>query len=288
MHFIYKIPGYMLLLFGGFCLSWGGLIVRSFESSNAWDILLLRSIFYFIGVSTFLVLIYKKNLFKTIKKAGLIGLLGGFGMSFGFMAFVFAMMSTSVANVVFTISTQTMFLALFGYFYLKEKISLIGFLSIILAMMGISIMINDSVSSGTLFGNLLALTIPISFSIYVMILRKNSNLDLIPAIWYASIFSILYSLVMVDSFSFTNNDIFMGFLLGVPQLTFGFVCITIGSRTTRSVTIGLLMLTETIFAPLWVWLFLNEVPPLSVFIGGTVIIFAIIIKSLDKNKPISA
>jgi DME family drug/metabolite transporter len=288
MHFIYKIPGYMLLLFGGFCLSWGGLIVRSFESSNAWDILLLRSIFYFIGVSTFLVLIYKKNLFKTIKKAGLIGLLGGFVMSFGFIAFVFAMMSTSVANVVFTISTQTMFLALFGFFYLKEKISLIGLLSIILAMAGISIMINDSISSGTLFGNLLALTIPISFSIYVMILRKNSNLDLIPAIWYASIFSILYSLVMVDSFSFTNNDIFMGFLLGVPQLTFGFVCITIGSRTTRSVTIGLLMLTETIFAPLWVWLFLNEVPPLSVFIGGTVIIFAIIIKSLDKNKPISA
>ena len=288
MHFIYKIPGYMLLLFGGFCLSWGGLIVRSFESSSAWDILLLRSIFYFIGVSTFLVLIYKKNLFKTIKKAGLIGLLGGFVMSFGFIAFVFAMMSTSVANVVFTISTQTMFLALFGFFYLKEKISLIGLLSIILAMAGISIMINDSISSGTLFGNLLALTIPISFSIYVMILRKNSNLDLIPAIWYASIFSILYSLVMVDSFSFTNNDIFMGFLLGVPQLTFGFVCITIGSRTTRSVTIGLLMLTETIFAPLWVWLFLNEIPPLSVFIGGTVIIFAIIIKSLDKNKPISA
>ena len=288
MHFIYKVPGYILLLFGGFCLSWGGLIVRSFESSNAWDILLLRSFFYFIGVSTFLVLIYKKNLFKTIKKAGLIGLLGGFVMSFGFIAFVFAMMSTSVANVVFTISTQTMFLALFGFFYLKEKISLIGLLSIILAMAGISIMINDSISSGTLFGNLLALTIPISFSIYVMILRKNSNLDLIPAIWYASIFSILYSLVMVDSFSFTNNDIFMGFLLGVPQLTFGFVCITIGSRTTRSVTIGLLMLTETIFAPLWVWLFLNEVPPLSVFIGGTVIIFAIIIKSLDKNKPISA
>jgi drug/metabolite transporter (DMT)-like permease len=209
-------------------------------------------------------------------------------MSFGFIAFVFAMMSTSVANVVFTISTQTMFLALFGFFYLKEKISLIGLLSIILAMMGISIMINDSVSSGTLFGNLLALTIPISFSIYVMILRKNSNLDLIPAIWYASIFSILYSLVMVDSFSFTNNDIFMGFLLGVPQLTFGFVCITIGSRTTRSVTIGLLMLTETIFAPLWVWLFLNEIPPLSVFIGGTVIIFAIIVKSLDKNKSITA
>ena len=90
---------------------------------------------------------------------------------------------------------------------------------------------------------------------------------------------------MTNDFNFTNNDILMGFLLGVPQLTFGFVCITIGSRTTKSVTIGLLMLVETIFAPLWVWLFLNEIPPLSVFIGGSIIIFAIIIKSLDKNRP---
>ena len=45
MHFIYKIPGYLLLMFGGFCLSWGGLIVRSFETTDAWDILFLRTFF---------------------------------------------------------------------------------------------------------------------------------------------------------------------------------------------------------------------------------------------------
>ena len=204
-------------------------------------------------------------------------------MSFSFIAFVFAMMNTSVANVVFIISTQTMFLAIFGYFYLKEKVSLIGFISIVLAMSGITIMIGDSISSGTLFGNLVALTIPISFSILVMIIRKHSNLDLVPAIWYASVFSFIYAIVMVESYNFTSHDIFMGFLLGVPQLGFGFICITIGSKTTRSVTIGLLMLTETIFAPIWVWLFLNEIPPTSVFIGGFIIILAIVLKSFDKK-----
>ena len=284
MQFIYKIPGYMLLLFGGFCLSWGGFIVRSFETTNAWEILLLRSSFFFLGISTFLLLIYKKNSAKIIKKSGLPALLGGFVMSFSFIAFVFAMMNTSVANVVFIISTQTMFLALFGFFYLKEKVSLIGFISIILAMSGIIIMIGDSISSGTFFGNFIALTIPISFSILVMIIRKNPNLDLVPAILYASIFSVIYSITMVESFDFTHHDIFMGFLLGVPQLGFGFICITIGSRTVRSVTIGLLMLTETICAPLWVWLFINEIPPLSVFIGGMIIIFAIIVKSFDTKQ----
>ena len=288
MQFLYKIPGYMLLLFGGFCLSWGGLIVRSFETSSAWDILLLRSSFFFLGVTTFLILTYKKKAANIIIKAGLPGFFGGFVMSFSFIAFVFAMMNTSVANVVFIISTQTMFLALFGFIYLREKVSIISFLSIILAMSGILVMIGDSISSGTLFGNIVALTIPISFSILIMIIRKNPKLDLIPAIWFASLFSVLYSLIMVDFFNFSNHDIFMGFLLGVPQLTFGFICITIGSRTTRAVTVGLLMLSETIFAPIWVWLFLNEIPPSSVFIGGTIIIFAIIVKSFDKNKPVVA
>ncbi len=284
MNYIYKIPGYILLLFGGFCLSWGGLIVRSFESNDAWDILLLRSSFFFLGVSVFLLSIYKKDAFKTIKKAGLAGLLGGFVMSFSFIAFVFAMMNTSVANVVFIISTQTMFLAIFGYFYLKEKISIIGLLSIIMAMLGITVMIGGSVTGGTLFGNVIALTIPISFSILIMIIRKNPNLDLVPAIWYASISSVLISLIMVDSLSFSNNDVLMGFFLGVPQLTFGFVCITIGSRTTKSVTVGLLMLTETVFAPFWVWLFINEIPPVSVFVGGSVIVLALILKSFDKIR----
>ena len=283
MQFIYKVPGYILLLFGGFCLSWGGFIVRSFETTDAWEILLLRSFFFFLGVSVFLLSMYKKDAFKTIKKAGLAGLAGGFVMSFSFIAFVFAMMNTSVANVVFIISTQTMFLAIFGYFYLKEKVSIIGLLSIILAMMGITVMIGDSISGGTLFGNLVALTIPISFSILVMIIRKNNNLDLVPAIWYASISSTLISFLMASDLSFTNNDILMGFFLGVPQLAFGFICITIGSRSTPSATIGLLMLSETICAPIWVLLFLNEIPPVSTLIGGFIIIIAIIIKSFDKK-----
>jgi len=76
----------------------------------------------------------------------------------------------------------------------------------------------------------------------------------------------------------------MGFFLGVPQLAFGFICITIGSRSIPSTTIGLLMLTETLFGPIWVFLFLNEIPPISTLIGGFVIILAIIIKSFDKKK----
>ena len=287
MQFLYKIPGYILLLFGGFCLSWGGFIIRSFEEASVWQILFLRSFFFLLALIVFLLVTYKKDTFNIIKESGLPGLLGGFVLSFSFVAFVVAMSNTTVANVVFIISTQTMFLAIFGYFYLKEKVSLIGSSSIFLAMSGIVIMVGDSISTGSLFGNLVALAIPINFAIYVMIIRKNSKLDMVPAMFYSGIFSLLYGYFLSESFDFTQNDIFMGFLLGVPQLALGFICITIGSRTTASATVGLLMLMETLCGPLWVWLFLNEIPPTSVFIGGVVIISAIILKSFDKNKVTS-
>ena len=284
MQFLYKIPGYILVLFGGFCLSWGGFIVRSFEEATVWEMLFLRSFFFLLALTVFLISIYKKNTVKIIKDSGFPGVLGGFVMSFSFVAFVLAMNSTTVANVVFIISTQTMFLAIFGYFYLKEKVSLIGSISIFLAMSGIAIMVGDSISSGSLFGNLVALAIPINFAILVMIIRKNTNLDMVPAIFYSGVFSLIYGFFLTESFEFTTHDILMGFLLGVPQLALGFICITIGSRTTASATVGLLMLMETLCAPIWVWVFLNEIPPLSVFIGGAVIISAIILKSFDKKK----
>ena len=283
MQFLYKIPGYFLLLFGGFCLSWGGFIIRSFEQATVWQILLLRSVFFMIALMIFLTATYKKNTIRIIKNAGYPAVLGGLVMSLSFIAFVVSMSITTVANVVFIISTQTMFLAIFGFFYLKEKVSLIGSSSIFLAMSGILIMVGDSISTGSLFGNLVALVIPINFAIYVMIIRKNSNLDMVPAMLYSGIFSLIYGAILSKSFEFTSHDLFMGFLLGVPQLALGFICITIGSRTTASATVGLLMLMETLCGPLWVWLFLNEIPPISVFIGGLVIISAIILKSFDKK-----
>jgi len=283
MQFLYKIPGYILLLFGGFCLSWGGFIIRSFEEASIWQILFLRSFFFLLALIAFLFVTYKKNTFNIIKESGLPGLLGGFVLSFSFVAFVVAMSNTTVANVVFIISTQTMFLAIFGYFYLKEKVSLIGLISIFLAMSGIIIMVGDSISGGSLFGNIVALAIPINFAILVMIIRKNTKVDMVPAIFYSGIFSLIYGFFLAESFEFTKHDLWMGFLLGVPQLAVSFICITIGSRTVESATVGILMLMETLCAPLWVWLFLNEIPPISVFIGGAVIISAIILKSFDKK-----
>ena len=287
MKIIYKIPGYILCLLGGFFLSWGGLIIRSFETNDMWQILLIRSFFFIIALIIFLILSYKRDTIGIIKRTGFPAIIAGLFLSFSFVAYVAAMSMTTVANVVFIISTQTIFLAIFGYLFLREKISLKGFLAITLALIGMIIMVGNSVNQGTLLGNIISFAIPINFTILVMIIRKHPELDMVPAIFYSGIFSGIYGLFLASSLTFSTNDILMGFFLGVPQLAFGFICVTIGTKTTKSVTVGLLMLLETIFAPVWVWIFLNEVPPLSVFIGGGIIISAVVLKSFDKSIEIN-
>ena len=287
MNIIYKIPGYILCLLGGFFLSWGGLIIRSFETTDIWQILTIRSFFFIIALIIFLVLTYKKNTILVIKNSGLPAIVAGLFLSLSFVAYIVSMSKTSVANVVFIISTQTIFLAVFGFLFLKEKITFRGMISIFLAFSGIVVMLGDSINQGTLFGNIVAFAIPINFTILVMIIRKFPELDMVPAIFYSGIFSAIYGIILASNLAFSSNDILMGFLLGVPQLAFGFICVTIGSKTTPAVTVGLLMLLETIFAPIWVWIFLNEVPPISVFIGGSIIIFAVILKSFDKSREIN-
>ena len=287
MKIIYKIPGYILCLLGGFFLSWGGLIIRSFETTDIWQILAIRSFFFIAALIIFLFFTYKKNTVTIIKKSGFPAIIAGLFLSLSFVAYIVAMSKTTVANVVFIISTQTIFLAVFGFLFLKEKITSKGLISIVLAFTGIIVMLGDSVNQGTLFGNIVAFAIPINFTILVMIIRKFPELDMVPAIFYSGIFSGFYGIFLADTLSFSPNDILMGFFLGVPQLAFGFICVTIGSKTTPAVTVGLLMLLETIFAPIWVWIFLNEVPPISVFVGGVIIISAVLLKSFDKSKEIN-
>ena len=284
MHFIYKIPGPILVLLGGFSLSWGGLIIRTFEGASIWQILFYRSIFFLWALITFLLLTYGKKTIKKIKEAGLPGLIGGIFLSGSFVAYMYSMTETTVAKVVFIISTQTVFLPIVAYIFLKERISPRGLVAIVLAMIGVTLMIGDSIGTGSLSGNLAALVIPINFSILILIIRKYPKVDMIPAIFYAGFFSCLYGLILLENIFISTKDIWLSFLLGVPQLAFGFIFITIGSRTTPAVMVGLLMLMETIFAPIWVWLFYNEIPPSSVLIGGIIIISAVVMKTLDYKK----
>ena len=289
INLINKLPGPLLIFLGAFSLSFGGLIVKSFEGANLWQILFWRSIFFILVVSIFLILTYKKNLFNAFLNSGIPGLVGGLILSTGFCGYVFAMYNTTVANTNFIISLQILFLAIFGYFFLKEKINLITLISIILALSGVLIMVGNSLTPGELTGNLAAFTMPITFAVLIMIVRKFPSVDMVPAQFVAGVSSCLIGFLLSTKIMISPHDIFLGFLAGFFQVGFGFIFITIGARTTPSAVVGIIMLSESVLGPIWAFLFVSEKPSMFGLIGGAIILFAVLLQFytlLSKSKKI--
>ena len=287
MNIITKLPGPLLIFLGALSLSFGGLIVKSFEGASLWQILFWRSFFFTLTVLAFLIISYKKDTFKSFYVSGLPGFFGGIILSFGFCGYVFAMYNTTVANTNFIISLQILFLAIFGYFFLKEKISVITLISIFLAMTGVLLMVGNSLSPGELSGNLAAFSMPIVFAILIIIIRKYPNVDMVPAQFVAGVCSCLVGFLLSSKLMISPNDIFLGFLAGFFQVGFGFIFITIGARTTPSAIVGVIMLSESVLGPIWAFLFVSERPSLFGIVGGAIILFAVLLQFyslLIKNK----
>lgn len=283
MNSIIKIPGPILIFLGACCLSFGGLIVKSFEGATLWQILFWRSIFFSIVIVIFLLITHKKNIFNSFYKSGFPGLIGGLILSLGYCGYVFAMYNTTVANTNFIIQTQTIFLAVFGYIFLKEKISKLTLFSIILAFIGIMLMVGNSLSPGQTSGNIAAFIMPISFATLILIVRKFPDIDMIPMQFVAGIGAIIIGYLFSTKLIISSHDIFLGFLAGFFQVGLGFIFITIGARSTPSALVGIIMLTEAVLGPLWAWLFANENPPLVVLFGGVIIISAVFLQLFNRK-----
>ena len=287
MNFIRNLPGPFLIFLGALSLSFGGLIVKSFEGATLWQIIFWRSVFFSLTVLAFLIIAYKKKLFNSFYLSGLPGFIGGVILSIGFCGYVFAMYNTTVANTNFIISLQILFLAIFGYFFLKEKISSTTLFSIILAVVGVSTMVGNSLTSGELSGNLAAFLMPVTFAVLIIIVRKFPAVDMVPAQFVAGICCCLIGYMLSNKIMISYHDIFLGFLAGFFQIGFGFIFITIGARTTPSAMVGIIMLSESVLGPLWAFLFASERPSMFSLIGGAIIIFAVLIQFytlLNKSK----
>ena len=278
MNIITKLPGPLLIFLGALSLSFGGLIVKSFEGATLWQILFWRSLFFSLTVLVFLIINYKGKTLKSFYDSGLPGFFGGIILSFGFCGYVFAMYNTSVANTNFIISLQILFLAVFGYFFLKEKISATTLTSIILAITGVLFMVGNSLTPGELSGNLAAFTMPITFAILIMIVRKYPTVDMVPAQFVAGVSSCIIGFLLSTKLMISPNDIFLGFLAGFFQVGFGFIFITIGARTTPSAMVGVIMLSESVLGPVWAFIFVSERPSTFGLIGGAIILSAVLLQ----------
>ena len=145
-------------------------------------------------------------------------------------------------------------------------------------------MIGSSLTPGQMTGNLAAFIMPVSFAILILIIRKYPHVDMVPLQLIAGIAAMIVGYILAGKINISYHDIFLGFLAGFFQLGFGFIFITIGAQRTPSAMVGIIMLTEAVFGPLWAWLFINEQPPTIVITGGTIVIIAVLMQFLHQYK----
>ena len=173
---------------------------------------------------------------------------------------------------------------------IKEKISTITLTSIVFAISGVFLMVGNSLSPGELSGNLAAFTMPITFAVLIMIVRKFPTVDMVPAQFVAGISSCLIGFLLSNKLMISSHDIFLGFLAGFFQVGFGFIFITIGARSTPSAMVGVIMLSESVLGPIWAFLFVSERPSMFGLIGGSIILFAVLLQFyslLSSKKKVS-
>ena len=278
--------GISIIFLGVFLVSFGGLTVKSFETENPWQILFWRQFFFSITIFIFLLTKYKRDIFKVLIKSSFVSLIMGCGLFFGFVGFVYSMLNTSVANVNFINTSQVIFLTIFSFIFLKEKINLITLISIIIALIGIVIIFLNSLYVGDLKGNIIALAIPLCFAGVVIFVKKFPNCDLTLSGIIGSFFVMIYALFASEYIFISKHDLLLSIVAGIFQTGLPFILLIIASKYISSSIIGLVMLLEALMGPAWAFIFIDDIPSINVFIGGSFILFGVTLKlymSIYKN-----
>tara|TARA_B110000037_G_scaffold148691_1_gene167949 strand:- start:101 stop:739 length:639 start_codon:yes stop_codon:yes gene_type:complete len=210
----------------------------------------------------------------------------GCGLFFGFVGFVYSMLNTSVANVNFINTSQVIFLTIFSFIFLKEKINLITIISIIIALIGIVIIFLNSLYVGDIKGNIIALAIPLCFAGVVVFVKKFPNCDLTLSGIIGSLLVMIYALFASEYIMISKHDLLLSIVAGIFQTGLPFILLIIASKYISSSIIGLVMLLEALMGPTWAFIFINDIPSINVFIGGSFILFGVTLKlymSIYKN-----
>lgn len=276
--------GVAMVLAGGVCLSTSGILLRNIESAGGWQILFYRGLFFALTMVLFLAVRHRGRLLRVFRDTGMAGIFIGVILGLTSVFYIFGILSTTVANVVFIISAAPLITAVLARIVLGERASPATWLAMLAALTGVSLMVSDGLMGGGLFGVLCALGVALGFSVMLIALRKNTEVNMLPALPLSGAVTAVIAAVMAPDLTISGYDMGISFILGTGQFGAGFILITLGARHVPAAETALLSLTETVLAPLWVWIAVDETPSLLTLVGGAVVIAAVTGRALSTPR----
>ena len=276
-----------LMLFGSIVISFSGLLIRNISSADTWEINFYRSLAFGFTISVLLTFKYGKSAPQKVKLLGPSGILAAVLMALAGITFLQAINNTTVAATTFTLCVIPFLTAVMARLFLGERVTKSTMLTMVAASLGISLMFVQGVGSGSYYGNGMAFLCAMAFSGYATVVRRNRGSDMLPALILSNVIIILIVLL----FSKVNlvipwNDLLLCLILGGILSATVNTLFVVASKHLLAAELTLFMLLEFTFGPIWVWIFLNEIPSTWTLLGGIVVISAVIVKSIVELRRV--
>jgi drug/metabolite transporter (DMT)-like permease len=211
-------------------------------------------------------------------KAGLaVAALYGLGSIF----FITAVYHTTTANLVFILAFNTMFAALLSWLFLKERPRNGTLLAMAAMLVGVLIIVWDSVGTGNLFGDLLAALSALTIAAAITLSRASGrDMGFTSLIGVIIPCAIAAAIVGASPGGFSEGfqiaEPFWIILNGAVVMPFAFFCLATGPRWITGPEVAMFYLLETVLAPVWMWLIFEEAPTRNSLIGGIILIVALV------------
>jgi drug/metabolite transporter (DMT)-like permease len=286
--------GPLLAVAGALVWSVGSLTNRWASRSDAFQYLLWRS----IGILVVVELqgrraLRRRSLTLDALRGDLamwMASLGLFGASLGF---IYALKNTTAANASFFASLSPVFGAVLAHFVLRERLTRVIVVAVLLGGAGLAVMSTASAVRGngvapSWKGNAGGLLCSVAFAIYMVALRTDRTRDWSPSMpGYAVLMIAAGAGVTVAQ----GRPLYPGAHDVTLALVHGAVLIVVGTRlfnrattTVPVVMLSLLAQAETVAVPLWIYLAFGEHPSSRALVGAAIVLAAVVLPIIASAR----
>ncbi len=275
--------GLILVAFAALSWSSAGIFTRLI-SADLMAMLFWRGLFSGAAVMAYFFLMEGHKGFAII--AGLrwpslvVALLSSLGMITG----IGALRYTSVADAMVIYATVPFMTAGLAYMFIGERPSRSTLMASAVALAGVAIMLAGSPWGGSMFGKALAVLMSLSMASFTTVMRRHREVPMLPAMGASAWLTSFFCFWFASTLAVTPGDMLLIAMFGVVQNALGLIFYALGSRRIPAAEATLLAALEVPLTPLWVLLFVGEVPGISTLIGGAIVLVALFTHILGEFR----
>ena len=266
--------GAALVASAGVVFSITAIVLRAVDEATDWQVLTYR------GASTALAmagLIWLRRNGRPVRLRSTTWrtVLAGVVLAATSMLYVLALSRTSAATTLFLLAAAPIYAAIIGWLVLGERVPRATKIGIGITGVGIILMVGTGLDAGSGVGVLLAAIIPVTIGLYNVILRSDGGADpVVPALVAGLALAVVSGVVALalDGLAVSLRDGFLACLTGGVALGIGLPLFNLGHQSVAAAKVSLLLMTEVVLAPLWVWIWPGETPAIGTLIGGAIVL----------------